>query len=39
LGSALSRKIDEGLLKRGFGWFVLIMGLCIIGKELLTLTA
>ena len=34
IGSALSKKINEKALKKGFGWFVLIMGFYIIGKEL-----
>jgi uncharacterized protein len=37
LGSALSKKINEKALKTGFGWFVLVMGIYIIGKELLAL--
>jgi uncharacterized membrane protein YfcA len=35
IGSALSRKINERVLKTGFGWFVLTMGIFIITKELL----
>ena len=35
IGSALSKKINEKVLKTGFGWFVLIMGIFIITKELL----
>ena len=34
IGSALSKKINEQVLKTGFGWFVLIMGIYIITKEL-----
>jgi uncharacterized membrane protein YfcA len=34
IGSALSKKINDKALKKGFGWFVLIMGIYIIGKEL-----
>jgi len=34
IGSALSKKINDKALKKGFGWFVLIMGVYIIGKEL-----
>ncbi len=34
IGSALSTKINEAALKRGFGWFVLVMGIYIIAKEL-----
>lgn len=37
IGSALSKKINEKVLKTGFGWFVLIMGVYIIGKELMSL--
>jgi len=35
IGSALSKKINERVLKTGFGWFVLIMGIYIITIELL----
>lgn len=35
IGDALSKKIDGNKLKKGFGWFVLIMGIYIIIKELL----
>jgi hypothetical protein len=34
IGSALSKKINEKVLKKGFGWFVLVMGIYIIAKEL-----
>ena len=34
MGSALSKKINEKILKTGFGWFVLAMGIYIITKEL-----
>nr|WP_287935412.1 sulfite exporter TauE/SafE family protein [Algoriphagus sp.] len=37
MGSALSKKINEKALKTGFGWFVLVMGVYIIGKELMAL--
>jgi uncharacterized membrane protein YfcA len=37
IGSALSKKINEKVLKTGFGWFVLIMGMYIIGKELMSI--
>ncbi|GAB3224801.1 sulfite exporter TauE/SafE family protein [Algoriphagus aestuariicola] len=37
IGSALSKKINEKALKTGFGWFVLVMGIYIIGKELMSL--
>lgn len=33
-GDYLSKKIDGSKLKKGFGWFVLIMGIYIIIKEL-----
>ena len=35
VGTTLSRKIDGKVLKPVFGWFVLCMGLYIIGKEIL----
>lgn len=34
LGNYLSLKIDGAKLKKGFGWFVLVMGIYIIIKEL-----
>jgi uncharacterized protein len=34
LGTALSKKIDGAKLKPAFGWFVLIMGIYIVTKEL-----
>ncbi|UZD23254.1 sulfite exporter TauE/SafE family protein [Algoriphagus halophytocola] len=34
IGSSLSKKINEKVLKKGFGWFVLVMALYIISKEL-----
>jgi uncharacterized membrane protein YfcA len=37
IGSALSKKINEEILKTGFGWFVLVMGIYIISKELLAI--
>lgn len=37
IGSSLSKKINEKALKKGFGWFVLIMGVYIIGKELMSM--
>ena len=37
IGSALSKKINEKVLKSGFGWFVLVMGIYIITKELLAI--
>jgi uncharacterized membrane protein YfcA len=35
VGIFISSKIDGGKLKKGFGWFVLIMGGYILGKELI----
>jgi len=35
IGSALSNKISGAKLKPAFGWFVLIMGIFILGKSLL----
>lgn len=35
LGGYLNKFIDGNKLKKGFGWFVLVMGVYIIGKELL----
>lgn len=35
IGSWLSTKIDGKHLKKGFGWFVLVMAVYILGKELL----
>jgi uncharacterized protein len=34
IGDGLSKKIDGNKLKKGFGWFVLVMGIYIIIKEL-----
>jgi uncharacterized membrane protein YfcA len=34
IGGALAKKIESHKLKKGFGWFVLIMGVYIIIKEL-----
>ena len=34
IGTQLSKKIDGSILKPAFGWFVLVMGLYIITKEL-----
>ena len=34
LGNMLSKKISADSLKKGFGWFVLVMGIYIIVKEL-----
>lgn len=35
IGGALAKKIESNKLKRAFGWFVLVMGIYIIIKELL----
>lgn len=35
IGSALSKKIPGEKLKKGFGWFVMVMGIYILLKELL----
>jgi uncharacterized membrane protein YfcA len=37
IGSGLSKRINEKILKTGFGWFVLVMGIYIITKELFAL--
>lgn len=37
IGSALSKKINDKVLKKGFGWFVLAMGIYIMTKELLAI--
>jgi len=34
IGNQLSKKLDGAALKKGFGWFVLVMGIYIIIKEL-----
>ena len=34
IGNAMSKKISASSLKKGFGWFVLVMGVYIIVKEL-----
>ncbi|WP_200976146.1 sulfite exporter TauE/SafE family protein [Echinicola sp. 20G] len=34
IGSMLSRKINDAALKKSFGWFVLIMGIYILFKEI-----
>jgi uncharacterized membrane protein YfcA len=39
VGNQLSKKIDGSALKKGFGWFVLVMGIYIIAKELAFLGA
>ncbi len=35
VGSYLSTKVDGKRLKPAFGWFVLVMGMYILAKELL----
>jgi len=35
IGNQLSQKIDGSKLKKGFGWFVLVMGIIILFKETL----
>lgn len=35
IGNYLSKRIDAGKLKTGFGWFVLVMGVYVILKELI----
>ncbi|TDO29194.1 sulfite exporter TauE/SafE family protein [Sediminibacterium goheungense] len=34
IGNSMSRKMDGNKLKKGFGWFVLVMGIYIIVKEI-----
>ena len=34
VGNRLSTRIAANALKKGFGWFVLVMGIYIIAKEL-----
>jgi uncharacterized membrane protein YfcA len=34
LGNTMSKKVSPEKLKKGFGWFVLVMGIYIIIKEL-----
>jgi uncharacterized membrane protein YfcA len=34
VGNALGKKVSANSLKKGFGWFVLVMGIYIIIKEL-----
>jgi len=34
IGNVISKKVSADFLKRGFGWFVLVMGIYIIVKEL-----
>jgi uncharacterized membrane protein YfcA len=34
IGNAMSKKVSPDGLKKGFGWFVLFMGIYIIIKEL-----
>lgn len=33
-GNVLSKKVSPGALKKGFGWFILVMGIYIIIKEI-----
>ena len=35
IGSYFNQKVNSKRLKKGFGWFVLIMGICIIIKEII----
>ena len=35
VGSSFNKKIDSEKLKKGFGWFVLVMGIYILVKEIL----
>ncbi len=35
IGHQLGKKFSAATLKKGFGWFILVMGLYIIGRELL----
>jgi hypothetical protein len=37
IGSVIGQKIDGGFLKKGFGWFVLLMGIYILLHELIGL--
>lgn len=37
IGNWLSKKVPEEKLKRGFGWFVLVLGIYIMVKELFIL--
>jgi uncharacterized membrane protein YfcA len=34
IGGYLNQKLESGKLKKGFGWFVLVMGIYIIFKEI-----
>lgn len=34
VGSAFAKKVPQATLKRAFGWFVVVMGVFILGKEL-----
>ena len=38
VGSVLSRKVSNERLKPAFGWFVLVMGVAIIARELLNVS-
>jgi uncharacterized membrane protein YfcA len=35
IGDALNKKINGNKLQKGFGWFILIMGIYILVKEML----
>lgn len=35
IGGRINRKIDGRKLKKGFGWFILVMGIFIVAKEIL----
>jgi uncharacterized membrane protein YfcA len=35
IGTLLSKRIEGSKLKKGFGWFILVMGLTILFKEIL----
>ena len=38
IGGAVALKVNPACLKKGFGWFVLVMGFFIISKELIGLS-
>jgi len=38
IGGAAAKKVEATYLKKGFGWFVLVMGIYIISKELVGLS-
>ncbi len=37
IGNNLSRRINGAALKKGFGWFVLVMGTYILAERIITL--